>query len=35
MDNRILNSMNPFGCLVLIPIGVMTLVWGIKEDNKR
>lgn len=34
IDNRMINSMTLFSGLILIPTGIMTLIWGIKENNK-
>jgi len=33
IDNMSLNSMTLYSGLVLIPVGIMTTVWGIKENN--
>jgi hypothetical protein len=34
LGNEIINSMTLYGGLVLIPIGIMTIIWGL-QDNKK
>ncbi len=34
IGNEIINSMTLYGGLVLIPIGIMTIIWGL-QDNKK
>jgi len=35
IDNELMNSMTLYSGLVLIPIGIMTLIWGLKENRKK
>jgi CDP-diacylglycerol--glycerol-3-phosphate 3-phosphatidyltransferase len=35
IDNRVVNSMTLYSGLVLIPIGIMSVIWGIKENRKK
>jgi hypothetical protein len=34
VDNILMNSMTLYSGLILIPIGIMTLIWGLKENKK-
>jgi hypothetical protein len=34
IDSEILNSMTLYGGLVLIPVGIITIVWGLQENKK-
>jgi CDP-diacylglycerol--glycerol-3-phosphate 3-phosphatidyltransferase len=34
LDNKPLNSMTLYSGLLLIPIGIMTIIWGIKDNNQ-
>ncbi len=34
IENEILNSMTLYGGLVLIPVGIITIIWGFQENKK-
>jgi CDP-diacylglycerol--glycerol-3-phosphate 3-phosphatidyltransferase len=34
LDSEIINSMTLYGGLVLIPCGIMTVIWGVQENKK-
>jgi hypothetical protein len=34
VDNKCMNSMTLYSGLVLIPVGIVSVIWGMKENNK-